>query len=940
LIRPALLGVAVLALTLTAQSVYAEPFQKETTSNSVREFLGFVETPKGIMAQYKETIPLHDKLLDYTDHAGEKHYVDYKIRQDQNNVYFEAAHLSMSFDKDSCTAKKYPGGKINSASEFSLIHTIKEAVDQTDTWYVADAQNDTCEIIINENPTRPQIITKKGDWQTVYDLDLIGEFEWTYQYTNNNPSKSNHKYGFTFACQGAQCDNILIDNVPMNGTVKLKDEIIHKTIKVGKEYFDPKNEQHDYLWALKKEQDKMIVDFTHSKGKLPVGQTLIVDPTFGPSNMIKAVTVETNSGSTGTSCPSVSGNTTENVVQLPASSSTFRCKVTGIEFNISTIPNGAVVTNSSLKVVPSVSAVGQNCDVVKVANRITTASASTIWNDITGSSTTYINNNSFCTSGGTKDLDLGTTADSDLSTIINTGQDYVDYGIKTDTMTRGGADSIYSFGTWSLTVTYLVQAPNPPTNLDCTSIARQVSCTWTASTAFTGNSNTVQSYYIGKSLNNATFTNKTQTGNVTAYLMQSYFRPNQLYYLNITAANYAGNSTSAYDSVTTDNIPSAPLNPYTTAMSGSTIKINWQTPSSNGNDSITGYRLEYCITCTSWSLLVNQTNTLNYNHTGLSAAQLVKYRVAAWNGVGLSPYTANFTGRTFEATTGSISLASGVVGDVIQLNGTITISAGSPEPINISQSRLYVNGVLTQSRVEDIDINRGDSDTLDPYWYQFTSGASRTFSIKVTASNSTGTVTISPLSNVTASREYDPDYYTAIDPAEGLVNATVSRSDDQDTVLIKINRDKDGNTFNVECLLQTQSQAAFDPTAGTWINRSGVGYYNASISGFETEPLYGTCYNSGELLTFQSYTNGSLILFGIQVFDDTYGAFLGVPVGVFFIVMLAGAASQRTAPTWIVILLAVAGVMATIGFFELDTNIWALSLVAGLLGLIVGRKWL
>lgn len=475
----------------------------------------------------------------------------------------------------------------------------------------------------------------------------------------------------------------------------------------------------------------------------------------------------------------------------------------------------------------------------------------------------------------------------------------------------------------------------PPIEMSCEGIPFGGQCAWTPD----GGSG-IDDYYIATSIDGVNYANTTFIGNVTSHTF-SGLTPAQTYWARVNAT-VTGilNATGAVAQFTVDTIPSAPQDASATGRSDTSIIIRWHPPSSDGGDAITGYRIDYSLECeTGWTLLVNETNTLNYNHTGVPSGDTYCYRLAAWNGVGISPFTGNFTGTPFAATTGSVTLSDGVVGDVIQLNGTVTITAGAPEPINISQSRFYVDGSLEETRAEDIDIDVGNSDTLDPFWYQFTDGSNMVFSIQVTAANSTGTVTLVSAANVTESREYDPDYTTAIDPAEGFVNYTTSRSSDQDTVLIRINRDQGGATFQVECLLQTQSQAAISTTVGTWKNQSTVGYYNASISGFAGQPLYGTCYNDGELLTFQNYGNGSLVLFGIQIFDDTYGAYLGVPVGVFFIVMLAGAASQRTAPTWIVILLAVAGVMATIGFFGLDDGTWALALVAGLLGLLVGRKF-
>lgn len=929
-----LLILVVLAVGLTVQIAHAEPFPRiEYGPNYDKQYLGL--TSDGQAAFRYGTTP--ERLLDYTDQYGIPHYINYKIRDDPDNVYFESAKTSYVFNKNTCTFEMHDGGKLDGIGEkMTLSHTIKEAVNGTDLWYAASENNQQCSYSLSEQNGLVQLTAIKGDFKTVYDIDYATGFEWTYKYKNTKTAKTDHKYGFTVVCDGPQCDNIKINEQVLSEPVKLKEDLLSKKIKVGEHMFDPKNEEHDYLWALKKENNKMIVDFTHSKGRLPVGDELIVDPTFSiaGANSGRIRTTATNAAF----CSQVYSSTSSNFFAYqPLEGANDECQYAITQFNISSLAGKTIsVSAAFIEIDVDVEDNTKDCQVRRLSTDITTVSQIDL-TDAQGG-TVLVSSDADCnTTGNDKALNFGSNM-TDIATAVLAGTTNYAVGISCppawDRPSAGGRCN-FEFSDASLNFTYTLIPPAQPTSFTGVSQARKVQFDWTTSSG-TGTTG----YYIGRSLDNSTWpsANKTLVGNVTTYLDTSYWRINQLYYVNITATNGA-NSTARYSSLTTDTFPSAPLNPYTTGLSDTSIKINWSPPSSTGNDPITGYRIQYCLVCTSWTTLTNNTNTYNYNHTGLSGGSTPTYRMAAWNGVALGTYTANFTGSTFEPTSGSISLESGVVGDVIQLNGTITISAGSPEPINISQSRFYVNGVLTETRAEDIDIDVGDSETLEPFWYQFTSAASRIFSIKVTASNSTGTVTLSPISNVTTVREYDPDYFTAIDPAEGLVNSTVSRSDDQDTVLIKINRDRGGATFNIECLLQTQQQAAFEPTSGTWINRSGTGYYNASISGFDNEPLYGTCWNSGELLTFQSYSNGSLILFGISAFDNTYGEFLGVPVGVFFIVMLAGAASQRTAPTWIVILLAVAGVMATIGFFELDTNTWALSLVAGLLGLIVGRKF-
>lgn len=919
----------VIVVALIPQAV-AEPFPNIYHGKDFdRRYLGINDNGE-LLIQWTST---PQRLLDYTDSFGKEHYTDYKIRSDDTNVYFESASGSYVFNKNTCGFNIHDSGKLHGLSpRMSLSHTLKEADANQDVWHAADQNNQPCEYSLSESNGIVKLVASKAGFSTIYDIDYRYGFEWTYKYTNNNPVKTNEKYGFTFVCDGPQCDDIIINDSPMNSTLKLKNEIAGKKIKVDSLEFDPKNEVHDYLWAMKKENNKMIVDFTHAKGALPVGETLVVDPTFSQTGTWSRVLT---SGAAGAACPGApySNSTLQNVPVLGDSDDAPGvCGRGEFRYILTSIPDTATILDVDFNVTgTAVDNGGGNCDLGYVSTWPPDRTAAQMWGDI-GSMSNYLTNNALCTSATFQSFDLGNQANSDVQNSLSSNKYAL--GLKFTTETRSSvADTRFSHSGGALTIVYASGTPQPATNFDAISQARKVSYTWTASVT-----SDVSGYYIGRSLNNSTFTNKTLVGTVTSYLDTAYYRPGLLYYVNITATNGL-NSTSKYDSFTMDNYPTSPLNPYTTPLSDTSIKLNWSPPSSDGNDSITGYKIQYCITCTSWGTLVNQTNTLNYNHTGLPSTSAVTYRMAAWNGVGLSPYTANFTGRTYEPTTGNISLASGVVGDVIQLNGTITISTGIPEPINISQSRFYVNGVLTQTRAEDIDINRGGSDTLDPFWYQFTSGTSKTFSIKVTASNSTGTVTLSPTANITESREYDPDYFTAVVPSEGSVNYTEARLDNGEVLNLKINRDKGGQTFQVECKFRDIWET-INGEPGTWVNRTTVGFYNVSMSVDAGDTVYFDCYNDNLLFSSQSYGNSTdnPLINGIRLFDN-FGGLVGAQSVILIIIAIFFLATGKNSPQILVLGMIVLGVLAGLNLLVFDEAYFGLLMAAAAVGLFAMKRY-
>lgn len=283
------------------------------------------------------------------------------------------------------------------------------------------------------------------------------------------------------------------------------------------------------------------------------------------------------------------------------------------------------------------------------------------------------------------------------------------------------------------------------------------------------------------------------------------------------------------------------------------------------------------------------------------------------------------------------------IGDTAKINGTIFLRA--PPTANITNIKFYVNETLTntnstgQNQTAPYRINFG------PLWYTMTTDNSYNFTISLDIQNTTQTITNS--STIILSREYAPNYLQASQNplVQGNVNYTISRFDNEDGIHMKVNRIGGtlGDTWQIECISQTNTQALATRNQsqswpGTWVNETNNGYFNNTWAGFANTHAYISCFNDDLLFSTVSYTNSSLALFGVGIFDSTWGSMLGVPVAVFAIVMTAGQANKRDAPTWIVVILALAGIMATLGFFAIEPIVWGLALLSGMLGLFVNQK--
>lgn len=281
---------AIILLTLAIldpfdiEPIYAQQSNVEIGKNYNTELIQI--NPDGSRT-YKWTSTT-EKILDYYDDLGNPVYVQSKFYDAGLSINFESMGNSWKFVKNDCTLLGYDGGKITGAHTKTLSHTIKSALNGTDIWSDESVNDELCSYQMNDN----QIIVTKSNYNpilqigssydVVYDFNADGSMEFTYQTTNNDFTKTDQKYGFTFVCNGIDCNDIQIDNqLVVIGETKEKSEIIDKDIRIGKGNIDLKNDQHDATWSLKHpEENKLVIDFTHSKGRLEIGDTLTIDPVF------------------------------------------------------------------------------------------------------------------------------------------------------------------------------------------------------------------------------------------------------------------------------------------------------------------------------------------------------------------------------------------------------------------------------------------------------------------------------------------------------------------------------------------------------------------------------------------------------------------------------------------------------------------------------------
>jgi hypothetical protein len=129
------------------------------------------------------------------------------------------------------------------------------------------------------------------------------------------------------------------------------------------------------------------------------------------------------------------------------------------------IPDYAIITKvETVNVISQVTASIRVVDINPMANNPLLQTDATNWTDI-GNGTPYSDNDSSWYTTGTKTIDLGSAAVTDLQTLITNGDNYFSIGVKMDSEITS-ATSYYTHTSQTFQVTYSIPiAPDAPTNL-------------------------------------------------------------------------------------------------------------------------------------------------------------------------------------------------------------------------------------------------------------------------------------------------------------------------------------------------------------------------------------------------------------------------------------------------------------------------------------------
>ena len=374
-------------------------------------------------------------------------------------------------------------------------------------------------------------------------------------------------------------------------------------------------------------------------------------------------------------------------------------------------------------------------------------------------------------------------------------------------------------------------------------------------------------------------------------------------------STHGTSSPSNSASQTTPNPPST-INDLSGIVDSDTqISLSWSSPS-DGGSSITGYKVFQD------GVQVATPTGTSWVATGLIGNTQYSFKVIAVNNVGDSADSNLVTPTTYQAVTGSINVSSTIQGATAKLTFTQNVTSGTPTP-NFNTFTLKEGTTTIASNISS------------PYYLAIPDGASHSYTITSTDNAHWNTPTISgTASNIVAG--YAPNWENSLAYNYTRTSNTMSLAVNQNTQSL----------WTLNCNYQTSAQV-MAKNGGTWGNMTSANwYYTDAQSISDADTVYVECTDeNGLVLSFTSY-NTNRIGAGIALLDNVFSEWTGTPVALVFVLLVAGLFSGRSAPAGILLVLAIVGVMGFIGLLVIDELIWAFILLAGILGLFMGKRFL
>ena len=399
----------------------------------------------------------------------------------------------------------------------------------------------------------------------------------------------------------------------------------------------------------------------------------------------------------------------------------------------------------------------------------------------------------------------------------------------------------------------------------------------------------------------------TTTGLVTSYTDTVTAGSHSYYLKSVSSHGTSGNSNTT--NITTPTIPGTINDLSGSVISDTQINLSWSSPSDGGSN-IDFYKIFKDGT------QIDTTTNLNYSATGLTANTAYTFLVVANNSVGDSANSNSVNLTTYQSVSGSITVTTSTQGATTEFSFAPNVTAGTPTP-NFSTFTLMEG------------VNEIASGITSPYYLAHTDDVSKTYSLTSSDLSHWNSPTIT--GTITAQSDYAPNWNTQ--------NISYNYTRNGGVMDLTVNKDNSQNTWNAVCSYKTTTEV-IDGDPGIQSTHNGVWFISESQNINDADTVYVSCVDGSDtLFTFTSFGPNRLAG-GIAQLDNVFGEWTGTPVALIFVLLVAGLFTGRSAPTGILLVLALIGVLGFIGMLTIDEAVWGFLLLAGVLGIFIGKRFL
>jgi len=414
----------------------------------------------------------------------------YYVKEDANMVMVETPEGSFVWNKSACAITFYNGELITQNSVpviGSDSFIFRGAVVGSDNWNNLPALNNaSCVTEIFEDGTNIEVRGTKtapgvGEAKIRY-IKLAGDLlKPQLEVTNLNPAWTNHKLS-------------ILETLHVPDNVKLGDTVYNIEANTGffadRTWIQQRSAQFieltdkvnydvglgwDLLWGInvvyENSTSKLVFDYSNNELVIAPNETLILDPLYGVDTTSP---VSANVNGAGDECLQF-GASVSNIHSWVwwESEDPFGangCMVGVLEYDVSTIPDFATISDINVRITTSSVTVDGTTDIrqynsttrpTTVAN--TSPNALVMFNEIRNSTAIYHDDFVITHPSTNVDIDLSPTSYTDLETILQSGQNWVAYGFIKGNHTDRVVTTEVVLASSQLEITYTLPVPTTPT---------------------------------------------------------------------------------------------------------------------------------------------------------------------------------------------------------------------------------------------------------------------------------------------------------------------------------------------------------------------------------------------------------------------------------------------------------------------------------------------